>query len=240
MNIGIITQARMTSERLPGKILKKIKNKPLLSYHTQRLGSSGLPLFIATTINKTDDSIIDFCLENKISFLRGDEQNVLSRFYECAVSYNLDTIVRVTSDCPLIDGSLIRNAINQYKNFPGNNVYYSNCIERTFPRGFDFEIFTLTMLKDAFQHAHSPLQKEHVTPYFYQNTDNKFILQHFKTSENNSNYRITVDTPEDFELIKKLIEEFNCDTKNAAEIIEILKKNPSLSEINKHIEQKKT
>ena len=239
LNPGIISQARMTSTRLPGKILIQVKQQALLSYHINRLKQSGLPVFLATTLNESDNPVVDFCKQQKIDFSRGDEQNVLSRFYECALKFKLDVIVRVTSDCPLIDGKLIQTAVANYLQENNLNCYASNCIERTFPRGFDFEIFSFDMLKEAYTKATSDSQKEHVTPYFYQNTENKFRLSHIKAAEDNSKYRITVDTPEDFKLIQILIEEYGCETKSASEIIDILKLHPELSEINQHIEQKK-
>lgn len=239
LNVGIISQARMTSTRLPGKILMPVKNKSLLSYQLERLQQSDFPVFIATTTNATDNPVANFCIENKIEFYRGDEQNVLSRFYECAHKFKLDVIVRVTSDCPLIDGKLIQEAVQDYLLENKQNCYASNCIERTYPRGFDFEIFSFNMLEEANNRANTESQKEHVTPYFYQNSENKFSLKHVKASDDNSKFRITVDTPEDFELIKILIEKYACDKKNAAEICSVLKLHPELSEINKHIEQKK-
>src|ERR1017187_8832445 len=104
--IGIISQARMTSTRLPGKILLEAKGKPMLSYHIDRLKRSGLPIYIATTINKTDEPVVQFAKTHTIPFYRGSEDHVLSRYYECALENKLDVIIRVTSDCPLIDGNL--------------------------------------------------------------------------------------------------------------------------------------
>ena len=140
----------MTSTRLPGKVLKLIGGRPMLHYHIDRLRWSEMPIFIATTVNKTDDPIVDFCVERNIPFYRGQEDNVLSRYYECAKQNNLDVIVRVTSDCPLVDGTLIRDAWNVYKNSFSTYDYISNCIERTYPRGFDFEIFSFNYLEEAY------------------------------------------------------------------------------------------
>ncbi len=238
--VGIISQARMTSTRLPGKILKLVQQHPLLYFHLKRLEQSKLPIYVATTTNESDNPIAEFCMQSNIKFSRGDEQNVLSRFYECAQKFSLDVIVRVTSDCPLIDGELIGEAVNEYLKLGDVNCYYSNCLERTYPRGFDFEVFSFEMLKSASQFATTVAQKEHVTPFFYQNAENKFHLKHFKNIKNSSSYRITVDTPEDFELVKKLIEEHHCATKNASQIISVLESNSELVSINQHIEQKKT
>lgn len=237
--IGIISQARMSSTRLPGKILKSVGNKSLLQIHLNRLQQSGFPIYLATTTNKSDDCIAEFCMQQQQAYSRGDEQNVLSRFYECALQFKLEVIVRVTSDCPLIDGFLIKDAIEKYLAFNSTSLYYSNCIERTFPRGFDFEIFSFDMLKEAYEKATSDAQKEHVTPYFYQNHQNKFTLKHYKSTSDYSQLRITVDTPEDFELIKILIEQHHAASKSAPEICELLQQHPELVTINQHIEQKK-
>ena len=237
--IGIISQARMSSTRLPGKILKSVGNNSLLQIHLNRLQQSGFPIYLATTTNVSDDRIAEFCTQQQQAFSRGDEQNVLSRFYECALQFKLEVIVRVTSDCPLIDGVLIKDAIEKYLAYNSTSLYYSNCIERTFPRGFDFEIFSFDMLKEAYEKAASDTQKEHVTPYFYQNHENKFTLKHYKAAVDNSHFRISVDTPEDFELIKILIEQYHAATKTASEICELLQQHPELVAINQHIEQKK-
>lgn len=237
--VGIITQARITSTRLPGKVLLKVKGKTILEYHLERLQQSDIYVYIATTTNQTDDIICSWAEQSKVSFYRGDEANVLSRYYGCAKENSLDLIVRVTSDCPLIDGKTIKKAVEEYVSFNNKQIYYSNCLLRTFPRGFDFEIFSFELLEDAFQKATTESQKEHVTPYIHQNFTGNVLLKHYTRQEDDHNYRITLDTPEDFTLIRKLIEDYGCDQKSAEEIITVLKANPELKEINAHIEQKK-
>jgi spore coat polysaccharide biosynthesis protein SpsF len=237
--VGIISQARMTSTRLPGKVLLKIKDRTVLDYHLERLQQSGIQVYIATTTNFSDDVICRWAEPKEVPFYRGDEQNVLSRYYNCALENNLDIIVRVTSDCPLIDGDLIGRAVKEYINLNNNRIYYSNCLLRTFPRGFDFEIFSFALLEEAYLKATTESQKEHVTPYIHQNVSGYVHLRHYTRQEDDHDYRITLDTSEDFTLIRKLIEEYNCDHKSAEEIIVVLKANPELKEINAHIEQKK-
>ncbi|MDJ1491719.1 glycosyltransferase family protein [Cytophagaceae bacterium DM2B3-1] len=237
--IGIITQARMTSTRLPGKILKHVGGKTILEYHLDRLQWSNLPIYIATTTNATDDEVSNWALEHKIPCYRGSENDVLTRYYSCALENRLDVIVRVTSDCPLIDGKIIRQAVNQYITNNDSNEYLSNCLVRTFPRGFDFEIFSFELLEEAHQHATTPTQREHVTPYINQNVSGKVHIKHITRTSDNSQYRITLDTEDDFKLIRKLIEDFNCETMETQEIISLLMANPWLHEINSHIEQKK-
>lgn len=236
---AIITQARMTSTRLPGKVLKELAGKPLLSYHVDRLSWSGLPVIVATTVNDTDQPVIEFCDQRGLSYFRGSEDNVLSRFYLAAEKYDLDTVVRVTSDCPLIDGHLIREAVEAHLALQDQNLYTSNVIQRTFPRGFDFEIFSFARLKEAFQNATLPGDREHVTPYLHQNRDGRTHFKNRVDSENMSPWRLTVDVPEDFELIRRLIEELSCASKTYAEIKTVLHAHPQLQQINQHIEQKK-
>jgi spore coat polysaccharide biosynthesis protein SpsF len=237
--IGIITQARMTSTRLPGKILMEVGQKPLLKYHCERLIQNGLSVYLATTENKTDDKVVEFAKAEHIPFSRGSESDVLSRFYKCALQNELNVIVRVTSDCPLIDGALVKQGIDKYIEMNDKNLYLSNALERTYPRGFDFEIFSMELLLEAYKNAVLEIDKEHVTPYINRNRSGKVNFYHFRQKEDKSAYRITVDTPEDFELIKKLIEEHGADKMDYKQITEILDKHPELVLINAHIEQKK-
>ncbi len=238
-HIGIITQARMTSSRLPGKIFKEVNNKSLLQYHIDRLQKTGFDIAIATTVNSTDDCVIEYAKTNTIKFHRGSERNVLSRFHETAQKYNFDIIIRVTSDCPLIDPHLIRNSVEKYLKFNNPHLYMSNSIERTFARGFDFEIFSFQLLDEAFKNAISESDLEHVTPYIWNNRSGKVELYHIKQTANNSGLRITVDTADDFELIKVLIEKYKADTLSYNEIEAVLNSHPELISINAHIEQKK-
>lgn len=238
-HIGIITQARMTSTRLPGKILKEVNHKSLLQYHIDRLLQTGFEVIIATTTNNTDDPVCEFAEKQKIKYHRGSEDNVLSRFYEAAKKFDLDVIIRVTSDCPLIDPHLIRNSVEKYLQFNNQNLYMSNGTERTFARGFDFEIFSFQLLEEAFKNATDKSDQEHVTPYIWKNRSGKVELYPVKQTIDNSRFRITVDTADDFELIKTLIEKYNADQLSYNEIEKILAENPALVSLNAHIEQKK-
>lgn len=239
LKTGIVTQARMTSTRLPGKIMLPAGGKPMLDYHLQRLEKSGIPVFVATTSNKEDDVIEQYCYALSLPVYRGDEHHVLSRFYECAVKHKLDVVIRVTSDCPLIDGDMIRVAAEQYRQWGNPQIYYSNCLKRTFPRGFDFEIFSFDLLKEAFEKATEDVEREHVTPFINKNKSGRVDLRHFLIDEDYSNLRITLDTPEDYQLIKTLIEDHNAHLCDYLGIISIFENNPELAKINAHIEQKK-
>ncbi|MDB5261404.1 MAG: acylneuraminate cytidylyltransferase [Adhaeribacter sp.] len=238
-NIGIITQARMTSTRLPGKVLLPINQKTILQYHLERLQKSNLPVFIATTTNQTDEPLVAFARKHQVQYYRGNEQNVLSRYYECARLHKLDLIIRVTSDCPLIDGHLIATAVQEYLAAHDNQIYLSNCLVRTFPRGFDFEIFSFALLQEAFLKATEPAELEHVTPYINQNRSGQVKLRHFIQPQDKSHYRITLDTPEDFEVIRRLIQQYQAQNLAATEICNILDAHPELVALNAQVEQKK-
>lgn len=229
----------MTSSRLPGKVLKKIKGVPLLKYHTDRLKRSGISVFAATTKNRSDDPVANFCESEGIQYCRGDEFDVLERYYQCVKKFNLDLVIRVTSDCPLIDGELIRKGVQNFQNLKDPHVYLANGLSNTFPRGFDFEIFGSNLLNEAHRNATESYEREHVTPYLYQGKNKRVRLIPVEHSENKSSYRVTVDTPEDLRLVEVLIEEHQAHLLNAGDIIRILDEHPELVAINAHIGQKK-
>ncbi|MBC6607749.1 glycosyltransferase family protein [Hymenobacter sp. BT188] len=236
--IGIISQARMTSTRLPGKVLLPVAGQPLLQYHVTRLRESGLPMYLAITSNSTDDVLAEFAAHAHLPCTRGDEQDVLGRYCQCAEENQLDIIVRVTSDCPLLDGRLIAQGVQEYLRHQDSRLYLSNVLERTFPRGFDFEIFSRELLTEAYHQAVLPGDREHVTPYIHQNRLGNVHFQHVTRSPNRSQYRLTVDTPDDFRLLKLLIENHNAAALTSDEIIALLDQHPELVALNAHIEQK--
>ncbi len=237
MKIAIITQARVDSTRLPGKVLMKIMQKTILEYHIERLKWSSLHIVVATTNKGSDDSIVSLCNDMEIPFFRGSEEDVLARYYECAKTNCLDVVIRVTSDCPLIDGYLIKEALKTF--IMKRPDYLSNIIERSFPRGLGFEIFTFKSLETAFVNAREKPEREHVTPYIWRNNSQHFKLAKFKHECNKSAYRIAIDTSEDFLVVKKLIEEHQADKKGYRDIISILDNNPEILDLNKAVKQKK-
>lgn len=235
---GIVSQARMTSTRLPGKVLLKCKGLTVLEHHIKRLSWSKLPVIVATTTNKSDDPIVELLEKINIPYYRGDENNVLQRYYQTAETYHLDVIIRVTSDCPLIDGNLIKDALNAHLCINSDYLYTSNGIERTYPRGFDFEIFSGRLLKEAYQKATLPFDMEHVTPFIHQNRLGHVKFKHIRHSEDKSDYRITLDTIDDWRLIQKLIEEYCANELGFLEIIKLLDEHKSLIKINSNVKQK--
>jgi spore coat polysaccharide biosynthesis protein SpsF len=239
-NIGIIIQARMGSTRLPAKIMLPVNGRPILGFQIDRLKKINIPLYIATTNKISDNTIEEFSRKNHLNFFRGDENNVLSRYFECASHFNLDVIIRVTSDCPLIDEELIKASVEEYINEGNLNLYYSNTIKRSFPRGFDFEIFSFELLSEAKKNAIDLIDLEHVTPFIWKNKGGKTELKQLVAKTDNSVFRLTLDTKEDFMLLKLLIEEHRANELKGEEIIRIMQNHPELAKINAHIEQKKT
>lgn len=236
--VAIITQARINSSRLPNKIFLEAGNKPFLLHHIERLEKTGLPIIVATTNDGSEKPIIDFCKRKGLMFYRGDENDVLKRYYEAAKEFNVTTIIRVTSDCPLIDGNIILKGLNAYSLLPAN-TYYSNALERSYPRGMDYEIFSFDLLKEAFDNATAQPDREHVTPYIWNNRSGNVDQVHDVQPIDSSAFRITLDTKEDQQLITRLIEEHNADKLDHAGIVEVLLKHPELANINKDIAQKK-
>lgn len=237
MRIVAIVQARMGSTRLPGKVLKTVNGKPLLSYQIERMKKSKFidELVIATTPNG-NEKIIELCQKLATQVFIGPEEDVLTRYYDAAIHYNADVVVRMTSDCPLIDPIIIDEVINFYLN--NNFDYVSNTINRTFPRGMDTEVFSISALEKANKEACKDYEREHVTPYIYLNP-NKFEIGQYTQKIDQSYIRLTVDTKEDFELICRLLKLLNSNDFELNDIIAILDKNPELLEINAHILQKK-
>lgn len=237
--VGIITQARMTSTRLPGKVLFRAGGKTMLAHHLDRLAATGFPVITATTQNGADDAVVDEAVAHGALVYRGSENDVLSRFAEAAADAELDVIVRVTSDCPLIDASLISRGVERYLALEDTEAHVSNVLERTYPRGFDFEVFSAAALADANAHATDPADREHVTPYLYRNRSGRMTMHAIRRSEEASAFRVTLDTPDDFALLSALIDEHDAAKLDAEAIIRTLTTYPELTAINVHIEQKK-
>ncbi len=241
--VGIIIQARMGSSRLPGKVLKNLNKKPSLWHVYNRCRSSKYAdiVIVATTKDKSDDQIEKFCKQQKIPCFRGSVENVLSRYYETAKKYELETITRVTADCPLIDPPTIDRVFQAYSN--QHCDYISNVVpgERTFPRGLDVEVFSFSALEKTFNEATETIEKEHVTPYIWQNKQGQYKIGKIVTAPANlkRSYRLTVDYPEDFALIDMIYEKFSSyKIIPASKAIKFLDQHPEIASINTDCEQK--
>ena len=241
MKVVIINQARMTSTRLPKKVLKQVLGKSLLEYQIERLQRVKLAdqIVMATTINDTDQPIIDLCDRLSIPYYRGSEDDVLSRYHGAAIANQADVVVRVTSDCPLIDPQVIDQVIQFYLDAYPKYDYVSNCLGRTYPRGMDTEVFSFKSLDEAFYQATAQGDREHVTPFVHRQF-NRYNLGQVNYFNNHSEHRWTVDTLEDFELIKRIIESlYPFKPKfSLQDCLELLLQNPQWSMINQYIDQK--
>lgn len=241
MKIAAIVQARMTSTRLPGKVLKEVLHKPLLSYQLERLRRvrNVDEIIIATTVNETDQPIVDWCQRESVPVYRGSEEDVLSRYYEAAAHYQADAVVRITSDCPLIDPHVVERIVRFYLDHEQEIDYVSNTLERSYPRGMDTEVFSFQVLKQAYREGLMPADREHVTPYIYRNPE-KFRLASLTSEQDLSFHRWTVDTPEDFELVRRLLETLYPQNPEftMSDALFLLERNPGWVQINSMVEQK--
>lgn len=241
MRVVIISQARMTSTRLPGKVLKEVLGKPLLEYQIERLRQAKLAdeLVIATTTNDTDQPIVELCEHLGVAYYRGSEEDVLSRYYEAATNFRADVVVRVTSDCPLIDPGIVDEAIGLYIDNRDKYDYVSNTLQRTYPRGLDAEVFSIKALEKAYKEAREKPEREHVTPYVYRRPE-LFRLANHSGAVDYSQHRWTVDTPEDFELIRLILQELHPVNNRFTwlDVLDLLSKHPEWVEINAEVKQK--
>lgn len=228
---SVILQARMSSTRLPGKVLANVGGRPLLELLILRLKISKNidQIIIATTNNKIDDEIEKLGKSLNITVVRGDADNVLSRYELASQQTESEYIIRITGDCPLIDPELLDEAINIFKK--GAYDYLSNSLEETYPDGLDIEIFTKKSLIQANKECTNNYQREHVTPWIKNNKD--FKIGSISNSINYGNYRWTVDEPEDLEVIRGIVHHFgNKYNFSWNDVIELNKKHPNIFSAN--------
>lgn len=242
MKVVAIIQARMGSTRLPGKVMMKIQGKTVLDHVISRVKQSKIidDIVIATTTILDDTIIVEETNRLNVKYFRGSKDDVLSRYYYAAKENGADIVVRITSDCPLIDPYVVDDTVRHYFEEEADIVTNAGPIlsERTFPRGLDVEVFSFDILKKAFENATETYQREHVTPYIYENS--KKIYFH-KNNVDYSRHRWTLDTEEDFELISEIYERLFKGKHDfyLKKIIELFDKEPELFQINAHVEQKK-
>jgi len=236
MSTIAIIQARMGSTRLPGKVLLNLEDKTVLEHIVDRIRSSKYvdDIVVATTISKADLRIVELCANLDVSIYCGSEDDVLDRYYQAAKLFRADNIVRITSDCPVIDPKIIDVAIILHIK---NNVdYTSNTLKETYPDGQDVEVFTFTSLRTAWKDAKLASEREHVTPYIRNNPD---IFKHasLEYKEDISQKRWTLDNAEDLEFLRLVYKYlynknplFNMD-----DILALIDEKPEIEKINQHI-----
>ena len=211
MKIVAVTQARYSSSRLPGKVLLKLGDTTVLDLHLQRIRHSKKidELIVATTMEKESDEIIKIAKSNNCLVYQGNLDDVLDRFYQAVKNTNADYIVRLTSDCPIIDPAYIDDLITVF--LEKNVDYACNCLKPTLPDGMDAEIFTIAALEYAWLNAQKKSEREHVTPYI--RDCGKFKIYSLEYENDLSKYRLTLDTKEDYEMLNNIVT--NCG-KNAS------------------------
>jgi spore coat polysaccharide biosynthesis protein SpsF len=264
--IVAIIQARMSAFRLPGKVLLDLAEKPMLARIVERTRRSRWidQVVVATSSDKTDDPIESFCSERDYPYFRGNLHDVLDRYYQAAVHFSADVVVRITADCPIIDPVVIDQTIlafygqgpsliNRNQDIPEKNRlpsanhssawdFAANRLpppwKRTFPIGLDTEVCTISALEAAWRNANRAHQREHVMPYLYEE-DQDFKVLIVNHEPDYGEFRLTVDTPPDLELLNLIYEQFDGeDSFSWYEVLDFLKKNPALMNINAEIEHK--
>jgi len=231
-----IVQARMGSIRFPGKVLKEVNSKSLIEILLYRLSRSVVidKIILATSINPENNILTEKVKKLGFEVFRGSEKNVLERYYRAAVPYNPEVVVRITGDCPIIDPLLVDEVIEL---FVKNDVdYVSNGDPPTYPDGLDTEVFSFSSLEETFNHAISPFEREHVTPYLRNN--DKFKRLNYFNKTDLASERWTVDNVEDFEVVKCIINHFapNLDF-TWQDVMDIKKNHPEYFEANEGIKR---
>ena len=236
--IAAIIQARMGSSRLPGKIMLSACGKSLLYHLLERVKKSKKleKIIIATTTEPEDDVIVNFCKSEKIDFFRGSKNDVLSRYYETAKKFSVDIIVRLTSDTPLIDPNVIDKVISAYENEHSDYVSNFFPLPRTYPEGYNVEVFPFKILEKTNFEATKPSDREHVTTYISMQP-NLFKIFRVDNETDYSKYRFTLDYEDDYKLIKKIYEILYEKTPffSLNDIVSLVEKNPELLNLNSHI-----
>jgi len=245
MKVVAIIQARMRSTRLPGKVMKTLRGRTVLAHVVARVGAARrvTAVMVATSDLAVDDEVAREAARTGALVSRGSETDVLGRYYHAARSCAADVIVRVTSDCPLFDPELLDRMLAEFLTaLTGDDPYdyYSNTLgDRTYPTGLDAEIFTMAALTRAFDEGRRPFEREHVTPYLYQHPD-LFHLGGMTAETDHSEYRWTLDTPADLELITRIYDAlYQADRLiTTAEILALMNARPELPRLNSHVQAK--
>lgn len=235
-----IIQARMSSTRFPGKMMKLISGRPLIWHVINRVGNAKLidKLIIATTTNQEDDIIEDFCKKNDILFFRGNESDVLDRYYQSAKKYHADVIIRITADDPLIDPQVIDKAIKCYNNGKNRIDCVSTGIKSTYPEGIGLSVFSFNALEKAWKNAKLPSEREHVTPYILKHPE-IFCVKNIECEKDLSHLRWTVDYEKDFRFVNAVYQKLYTPINNGIffmkDILDLLQKDPEIMKINEGI-----
>jgi spore coat polysaccharide biosynthesis protein SpsF len=233
-----IIQARIGSTRLPGKVLLPLLGRPILSRVVERTARAERidEVVVATTVDPGDEPIVNLATAEGWAVERGSENDLLDRYVQAARAHDADVVVRITSDCPLIDPTLIDQTIEAFVERRGD--YASNTLApRTYPRGLDVEVVSTDALEAAWRDDADPASREHVTPFLYRNPD-RFRLIRVSGHDDRSAHRWCVDVPEDYELVRRIYDALGGDTFGWQEALAVVDAHPDWSELNSHVTQK--
>lgn len=228
----VVVQARMTSSRLPGKVLMDLCGSPVLAQQIKRLKRCSRvdDIVIATTTNSSDDPIVDLAMAQGVGCFRGSESDVLSRFVGAAGMARADVVVRVTSDCPLIDPGVTDLVIGELVDHAPECDYASNVEERTYPRGLDVEAFFADVLTRMDRLGTSQQAREHVTTCARAERPDMFLKRHVRDIEDNSDLRWTVDYQTDLDVVRMIYERLDLASSDMAyrDMVKYVRANPEL------------
>jgi spore coat polysaccharide biosynthesis protein SpsF len=227
----------MGSTRLPGKVLADIQGHAMLWYVVERTRTAKTvdQVVVATTIEPADNAVVALCGDYGVPCYRGSQDDVLDRYYQTACQHGAEAVVRITSDCPLIDPEIIDKTVRAFLvELPD---YASNSVVRTYPRGLDTEVMTFPTLYRAWREAQQPYQRAHVTPYIYE-TPGRFKILSVTGDEDYSAHRWTVDTPEDLEFVRAVYRRSEGKGLRLGDVLKLIEREPQLAEINRSIAQK--
>ncbi len=231
-------EARMTSSRLPGKVLLPAVGKPLLELMVERLRRTRHldEIVIATTEDASSDPLQELAERLGIGCFRGSEDDVLARVLGAAQAYDADLIVELTGDCPLIDPALVDHVIERHRE--GGADYTANVLDRTYPLGFAVQVFPTRVLAEVAELTDDPADREHVSLYIYEHPERYRLRNIVSDHPESAELRLTVDTAEDYELVRTVFEELP-GAFGLPEILDLFARKPELRSVNQHIEQKK-
>lgn len=238
MTIAAIIQARMGSSRLPGKVLLQIEGHSMLARVVRRARRAELlgEVVVATGLSPDDDPIVDECGRLGVACFRGSDEDVLSRYHAAALFHRADAVVRITSDCPLIDPGVVDRVVHEF--LEREPDYAANILDRTWPRGLDTEVMSIATLDRAFAEAVLPYERIHATPYIYGHPE-CFDLFSVTQPEDLSDGRWTVDSPDDMEFVRAIYAAFDGDDRIGwRDVHHLLLSRPELTRINRHVRQK--
>lgn len=236
-----LVQARMTSSRLPGKVLADLDGEPMLARQLSRLAMAAAldDIVVATTDQSSDDPVCDLARRLGVSFFRGSEADVLGRMSNAARMHRAEIVVRITADCPLIDPQVVDAVVAELLSDPCCD-YASNVLDRSYPQGLDVEAVRAATLFEVAEKAISPMAREHVTWHIVREAPTEYSLRSVRAADDHSDLRWTVDTEVDLELIRRIYRELELShqARGYRQVLEHVLADPDLQSLNQHVIQR--